>query len=184
MASERLPNPHNPTEVRRSIGRLRRDADTHTSEIAAIETNIDAVEADVLVLDGRIDDLEDASPDYSGEAVEGVAQGMPVYGAAGLASVGLARADTIAKGRVAGLAKAAAETGFACKYQASGRFELPDWTAIAGAATLTPSATYYLAAAGGLTAVAPTTAGYMLTEVGQAVGDTVLHLNIKRPVLL
>jgi len=184
MATERLPNPHSPVEVRRSIGRLRRDTDTHTDEITAIEANIDAVEADVLVLDGRIDDLEDVLASYDGEAVEDVAQGMPVYGAAGLASVGLARADTVAKGRAAGLAVTSAATGFTCEYQASGRFELADWTAITGAATLTPSATYYLSAAGGLTTVAPTTVGHMLTEVGQAVEDTVLHLHIKRPVLL
>ena len=183
--AERLPNTFVPSDVRRTLGRLRLDSDEHDDEITVIEADIVTIEADVAAIDTRVDALEDISPgSYEGEALEDVAEGLPVYGSAGITSVGLARADTVAKARVAGLAKAAALTGFTVTYQASGRMELADWTAVTGAATLTPSATYYLDETGGLTAVAPTTVGQTATEVGQAIEGAILHLNIKRPVLL
>jgi hypothetical protein len=161
------------------------DSDDHDDEITTLQSDVDDIETDVAAIDVRVDVLEAASDARcEAEAVDVIALGAPVYGVAGLASVGLARADTAAKARVAGLAVQAAGVGFTCIYAASGRVTLADWTAVAGVAALIPSSTYYLSATGGLTTTAPTTVGHSVTEIGYAEETTTLVLNIKRPVLL
>lgn len=181
----RLPNTFVPHEVRRAIGGLRNESGEHADDIEILQADVDAVEAEVVVLDGRLDDLEAASDSaLEAEAVENVATGMPVYGVAGLAQVGLARSDTPAKSRVVGIAAVGADTGFTVVYAAGGRITLEDWTAAVGAATLTPSSVYFLADTGGITDTAPTAVGKKVTEIGQAVEANTLALNIKRPILL
>jgi len=150
-----LPHTDSPIEMRRAIQRL----------------------TDAL-------DSEEAEEVYAAEANEAVAFGLPVYVVAGFKKVGLARSDTQAKSRVEGIALATALSGNSVTYLVSGRVFFTDWTTIIGAALLTPGAVYYLADTGGLTAVAPTAAGKIVTEVGLAVESTVLNLHIKRPVLL
>lgn len=168
---DRIPNPHSAVEVRRAISRLRADSDAN-------ETTIEEIGARVAL-------LEAVTPDfYSGEAVEAIYAGMPLYGSYGATSVGLARADTPAKARAVGVAKDNAASGFAVEYMADGRLTLVDWTAAAGASALTPNAVYYLAETGGITAVAPTAVGCHVVEIGRAVSETVLDVEIKRPVLL
>jgi len=181
----RPPHSNSETEIRRALQRLSVDSDDHSEDITAIQSDVDDIEADVAAIDVRVDVLEEASDSRcEAEAVEVIALGLPVYGVAGLASVGLARADTGAKARVAGLAVQGAAAGFTCVYAASGRVMLTDWTAVAGAAALTPSSTYYLGTTGGITTTAPTTVGHSVTEVGYAEDTETLVLNIKRPVLL
>ncbi|MFA5186700.1 MAG: hypothetical protein WC551_09510 [Patescibacteria group bacterium] len=181
----RPPHPHSETEIRRALQRLSVDSDDQSSAILVLQSDVDDLETDVSAIDIRVDVLEAASDGRcEAEAAEVIAAGIPVYGVAGLANVGLARADTAAKARVAGLAVQAAGVGFTCVYAAGGRVTLADWTAVAGAAALSPSSTYYLGATGGITTVATTTVGQSVTEIGYAEDGTTLILNIKRPVLL
>lgn len=175
---KRAPNTYNPEEVRRAIGKIHDNADSLGDDVATVES-------DLADLEDRVEILEDASDGrHTAEAVDDIKAGEPVYGVSGNASVGVARADTPSKSRVAGLALAAAGSGFAATYAAGGRLELSDWTDATGAAELTVNAVYYLGGSGGIATVAPTTAGETVTEIGQAVGPLVLNLNIKRPVLL
>lgn len=181
----RLPNPFVPHEVRRSIGGLRDESSDHTDDISVLQVDVDAAEAEIVILDGRVDDLEAASDAaLEAEAVDDISSGMPVYGVAGFPKVGLARSDTQAKSRVAGIAVVDSATGFTSTYAAGGRVTLDDWTAAVGAVTLTPSSVYFLADTGGITDTAPTAVGKMVTEIGQAVEADTLELNIKRPILL
>jgi len=178
---ERAPNTNSPEEVRRSIQRLRKDFD------GIVETDpIFVASAAHGITADKITDWDAAydREEYSAESAEAVTSGMPVYGTAGLAKVGVARADTAAKSRVVGLALNTVGSGFSVTFLVSGRIERADWTAITGSVALTPNSVYYLSATGGLTTTAPTTGGYSLTEVGQAVNATTLNLTIKRPLLL
>ena len=129
-------------------------------------------------------DAEDEEEVFEAEANEAITLGAPIYIVAGFRKAGLARSDTQAKARVEGIALAPAATGFIAPYAASGRVSFPDWTGIIGAAALTLGAVYYLSDTGGLTSVAPTAVGKVVTEVGLAVESIVLNLHIKRPVLL
>jgi hypothetical protein len=186
QSSWRVPNPYNHKEVRNAFQKLGISIDRHNNDIAVLSAILAGLdEDDETVIEGRVSDLEDVSAsNYEAEAAENIAAGMPIYGVDGLANAGVARADTASKGRVAGLAVTAAASGFTVTYQSDGRFELADWTTVAGVATLTPSSVYYLAETGGLTTIAPTAASQTLTEVGRAVETTVLDLCIKRPILL
>lgn len=181
----RAPHTSSDTEVRRALQRLGVDSDDHGERLSSLQGSVSTVQTSVTGLDSRVTVLEEASDaSYQGEAAEAVAAGFPVYGLSNQTSVGVARADTPAKGRVLGLAIHAAAAGFAVTYTGGGRISMTDWTAVAGAAALTPSATYYLAPGGGITTIAPTAGGLVLVEIGQAIDSLVLNLNIKRPILL
>jgi hypothetical protein len=118
------------------------------------------------------------------EANEDIIAGLPVYGLSGQSKVGLSRADSPAKNRVAGLSRTTTPAGNTDTFVSAGHFELADWTAITGSAALTPNSVYYLGETGGLTTTAPTTAGQYVVEVGRAFETTILDLCIKRPILL
>jgi hypothetical protein len=63
--------------------------------------------------------------------------------------------------------------------QTSGPFELADWTAITGAATLAAKAVYYLdTTAGKLTTTSPTTSPAVCHRIGKAVSETVIDIDI------
>jgi len=181
----RIPNPNSPEEVRRAFSKARQSASDIATDLSAAESDIDALEAEAILLDGRLDDLEAVSPAYySGEADEDVSAGLPLYVVSGTAHVALARHDTDSKSGAVGLAKADTATGFSCEYQTDGKFTLGDWTAVIGAASLSSGSLYFLGETGGLTTVAPITAGYNVTEIGTAVSTTTLDLQVRRPILL
>jgi hypothetical protein len=180
----RIPNTTSPTETRQAFQRLSATEEQQDTRLDTVETDITELQGDVADLDARIDALEAVSAVYDGEAVETIAAGMPIYTLAGTSNVGLARADTQAKVRVRGLAVATTGAGFSVSYLGGGRVSLADWSAVIGLANLTPSSVYFLAPAGGLTTIAPTTGGHAVTEVGQAEDEHVMQLAIKRPILL
>ena len=180
---ERAPNTYSPEEVRRAIQRMRTETDTLDGAIATINTTISDLQSDVSAIDGRVTALE-AADTAEAQAVENIGIGSPVYGVSGLPQAGLARADTLAKWRVAGLALNAAEAGFTVTFRTDGNIELADWSAVAGTPLLTPNAVYYLGESGGLTPTAPTAGGRAVTEVGRAVEETILCLSIRRPIRL
>ncbi|MFZ5832701.1 MAG: hypothetical protein ACOY3P_21650 [Planctomycetota bacterium] len=181
--ADRTPNTHSPEEVRRAIQRLRSDSDSVAGAIADINSTISVIQGDVLDLDARVDLIESGG-DYQAEANEPITAGMPLYEVSGFVRVGLAQAGTAGRVRVVGLAITSVEAGVAVTFIAKGRLELADWTAVAGTATLTPGAVYYLGGSGGLTLTAPVIGGFFVTEIGQAVNGTTLDLNIKRPLRL
>ncbi|WP_242095413.1 hypothetical protein [Sphingomonas sp. CROZ-RG-20F-R02-07] len=84
---------------------------------------------------------------------------------------------------VVGLAAAATQAGYAVD-AAIGAFTLPDWTAVAGAAALSPGQLYFLREGGGLTIAAPTARGSAVAVVGEAVSVTTLRLRLSSPILL
>lgn len=83
---------------------------------------------------------------------------------------------------VVGLAVAAVASGFPVQIQ-TGLFSLPDWTAVAGTATLTPGLPYFLGAGGTITS-APPSAPDCVTLIGLATGPTTLSINPDPPLQL
>ena len=116
------------------------------------------------------------------QAKEAVSAGMAVYCSAGF-QVLKAVNDTAAKAEVMGLAKADAALDAYTKVQAEGFFELADWTAVIGSATLTPGTEYFLDATAGLLTSTPPATGYSVL-VGRAVKPTMLQLKIGTPIAL
>lgn len=184
MTTRRIPHPENPTEVRRAFQGFGAETDVQDGRLSTLETDVAAAQADIIDLDVRIDALEATEDLYSAQAAENITAGFPIYGLSGLVQAGVARSDTAAKSRVRGLALATVTTGNTVSYIASGKVTIADWTAIIGAASLTPNAVYYLADTGGLTATAPTAVGKIVTQVGRAASTTIFNLDIKRPILL
>ncbi len=100
-----------------------------------------------------------------------------------------AQADVAANAKAIGLAVSTVVSGDPANIQFAGLFSASsgEWNAITGeAGGLTPGATYYLdaAAPGGMTTVAPTTAGQVVQEMGVALTDLVFLIAIKQPILL
>jgi hypothetical protein len=152
----RAPHAENPIEVRQAFQRLSTD----------------------------LDGVEQIAGEVTAVGAEGVNDGQPLYRPAGLATVGIARADTAVKARVCGFATRSAASGENVTYIANGFLSLDDWTDVLGSTSLTPGSVYYLGATGGITTTAPSTPGQYVTEVGQAASSTTLHVAIKRPILL
>lgn len=67
-----------------------------------------------------------------------------------------------------------------------GVITIANWTAIAGTATLSANAVYFLdpLAAGMITTVAPTTTGQIVQRVGMALSPTTLGIEIEQPIKL
>lgn len=84
---------------------------------------------------------------------------------------------------VIGLASEAVAAGFAAQV-VDGRFDMPDWTALTGAALLAPGVPYFLAAGGGLTADRPQAPWAALNIVGLATAPTVLQVRPSFPIQL
>lgn len=173
----RPPNSFSPEEVRRAIARL--GVNTYDAEAAIV-----ILQAADVVIDGRVDVLEAIVSDYSAETDDDVVAGQPVYVKANT-HVGLAVNDGAATHQVAGLAIEAVVAAAAVEYRPDGKLLVADWTAITGAAALTPGAYYFLdAVAGKMTTVAPTTAGKYLVRVGRAISTVVLDIEVGPLILL
>lgn len=152
----RAPHTDNPIEVRQAFQRM--------------STDLDAV--------------EQVAGSFIAVGAEGVNDGQPLYRPAGVATVGLARADVTVKARVCGFALRAAAADADVEYITNGMLELSDWTDVLGSTLLTPGSVYYLGATGGITTTAPSSPGQYVTEVGQASTSLKLQIDIKRPILL
>ena len=96
----------------------------------------------------------------------------------------LADAATPNNSYVVGLAGATTNIGFACPVERT-NLETPSWTAIVGAASLTPGATYFLSATPGmLTTTPPSTVGHTVVVIGKALSTTVMELTLSPPIML
>ena len=111
-----------------------------------------------------------------------IAAGMPVAISRANGQFVLARADYKPSAFVAGMASAAIATGFVGTAEAAS-ITLPNWTAIAGTATLAVGQTYFLGATGGITTTPPA-APNCITRVGLAVNATTLRIEIDPPIQL
>jgi hypothetical protein len=122
----------------------------------------------------------------TGMAVENVLMGDPVY-CTNSGKIGLARADTLGKSRVIGLAANAATTGNSVDVL-YGICELGDWSLVDGinAVYLSLGSTYFLGKTGGITSVAPTDSGVgvCVVVIGVAIGLQILSVTPSTPVLL
>jgi len=134
-------------------------------------------------LEGASANIEFGATNNNGAAIT---VGQPVY-VDGAGTVDLAIGDAIGTSKVAGLvidASIAAAT--AGKIRHSGIVTSTDWTAVTGAAALTPGARYYLSkdTAGQLTTTAPTAVGEVVCAIGMALSTEDMLVEIERPVLL
>jgi hypothetical protein len=122
---------------------------------------------------------------YSAEADETILVGQPVYLKV-TGHVALAKADAAATTQVAGIAQNAVAAGSSCHYLTEGEITQTNWTLIAGTATLTIGATYYLdlSTAGRITSTSPTAVGNYVVRVGRATTSTTLDIEIELPILL
>lgn len=84
-----------------------------------------------------------------------------------------------------GLVGQAAGAGEPVNFQLSGDFYLDDWTAIVGAASLTPNENYFLSTtAGQLTLTPPSVVGEIVQLVGMAISAKTLRIELQPSVLL
>jgi len=100
--------------------------------------------------------------------------------------IDLAKADIASTTHAAGLVIEDTTANTACQYISEGQVERADWTDIAGSASLTPGATYFLSdtQAGRLMPVATNTIGRYVVRIGRAVSVTTLDVEIEWPILL
>jgi hypothetical protein len=155
-----------------------------------------AIRKPVVMVDGQlqqlqaVDTLEGATSNIEFGATNSnaaaITVGQPVY-VNGAGSVDLALGNAIGTAKVAGLViDASIAASAAGKIRHSGTISSTDWTAVTGAATLTPGARYFLSKdnAGQLTTTAPNAVGEVVTAVGVALSTEDLLVEIDRPVLL
>ncbi len=110
-----------------------------------------------------------------------ITAGMPVYvksdGTVDKASAAAGGTKAVI-GLVRDASIAAAATG---NIQTDGTLTSADWTSVAGTATLTAGALYYLSAtAGQITATAPSAAGNYVVKVGIATATDTLEIDTER----
>ena len=110
-------------------------------------------------------------------------RGLPVAVSRATGQLLPARADTDALAFVAGVASADTGQGFTVQ-PAHGAVTLPDWSAVADGTLLAPGLPYFLAAAGGLTAVPPGAGGLCTVRVGLAVSSTTMVVAPTLPIQL
>lgn len=111
---------------------------------------------------------------------DAVLVGSPVRQKVG-GTVELAAATSRGLARVLGLSLDAKAPGFAVRVVLRGRVSRADWTAIAGTATLTTGAPYWLDTVGGkLTATAPVSDGHVVSRVGRATSPTTLDVQTEQ----
>lgn len=122
---------------------------------------------------------------YSAEADSPTKIGSPLY-LTGVGHVDLAQADAAGTVQVVGLALEVVAASFSCNYISEGSIERSNWSDVAGTATLSAGATYFLdqTTAGRITSTAPTTAGQYVVRVGRAVNTTTLDIEIELPIRL
>lgn len=125
-----------------------------------------------------------ASLDYTATSTSAATIGQPVY-TDGAGTVDLAKADAAGTSRVLGLVSSSSiATAASGPVRYAGILSSADWTAVTGAAALSPGQNYYLSAAtaGQLTATAPDATGQQLVYVGRALSTTELAIEIARPI--
>ena len=121
---------------------------------------------------------------HSLTANETIAIAQPVY-ISGNNTVNLADADSINTSRVLGLAETAGTANNTMNVLSSGTVTKADWTSVAGSATLTPGAIYYLSTtAGQLTTTPPSGDGDVVVSCGLALTTTKLDIEISEGVVL
>ena len=135
----------------------------------------------VTVAGGHLESLGEApiTATFQSLTLTGMALYVPTDG-----SVDLARADIYPE--VVGVAKSDVAASSSGEYATEGQITRSDWSAVAGRATLTPGAYYYLSpdVAGQITSVAPTTMGHYVVVVGRALTQLTLDIEISQPILL
>ena len=139
---KRAPNPYSEAEVRRAIQANIVITDQHDSKFDVIDDEISDIDGDIVVIDGRLDDLE-ASGSISAQAEVAIAIGQPVYIKSNT-HADLAYSNDATASKMIGLALTSAGAGFSVKYITDGKITLADWSAVLGTTNLTPGADYYL----------------------------------------
>lgn len=146
---------------------------------AAVSDTLTMTQA-VTVAGGHLEapGLEPVTATFQSLTLVGMALYVPSDGSVDLASAS-------SNPNVVGLAKVDAAPGIG-EYITEGQITRSNWSAVAGTATLSPGAYYYLSpsVAGQITSVAPTTPGQSVVVVGRALTQTTLDVEITPPILL
>jgi hypothetical protein len=172
--------------MRRASQLSKVDSSDNEILITTVNESLLGIQSDLTFLEEEMDAiLASSDATSSAEADETIAIGQCVY-MKNTGRVGLARANAAATRKVAGIAITAATSGYAVKYNVDGKLTRSDWTAVAGAAALSPGTDYFLStsSAGSITSTAPTSAGDYVVRVGVASSTTVLDIEIENPILL
>ena len=163
-----------------------------TIEVPEYEVSIETPEYEVSVevpeyeaeMEGIVVTIEVDNVPIELVTAEDITAGMAIrVDFAGKAAA--AQADALATSDVFGFAEGDVATGFTLTVTRD-RVTLADWTDLTGAASLTKGATYYLhpTIAGGITTTAPVTAGQCVVEIGEALTEQILAINISPAILL
>jgi hypothetical protein len=186
ISKVRSPNPYSPVEMRRANQKSTSSLGSQAASIATINLTLSELQSNVDELESDFDSLV-ASTDniYTAEADETITTGKFLY-LKNTGHVALAQANAASTMVVCGIASEAATSGFSAKYNTDGKLSKSDWTAVCGAAALTPGAYYYLSAAtaGMITTVAPSVVGQYVVRVGRAMTTLILDVEIETSVLL
>ncbi len=156
-----------------------------------------AVKAPLVIgTDGNMERLQPGDSIDVGSSVGGysadngndgsITIGQVVY-ISGSGEMDLAKADNGASAAAHALVvDASVSSGATGNFKLSGIVTSTDWTTVTGSEALTAGAMYFVSdsEAGGLTSVAPTTAGSYVVPVGRALSATELDVNIGTPIKL
>lgn len=152
-----------------------------------------AVKKPLANYSGKIDELHAGdlisgdTTGFTGKNVNAspITLGMVVYKSATLNEVDLASATDDTKNAIGFVGESAIASTASGYIQTSESITMADWTGIAGSASLTPGAIYFLSAtAGKITATTPATSGNISQIVGKAVSATELLITIRERILL
>lgn len=161
------------------------DRGSRNLEIDPQHPSYDQIVAEVIAVQqyaaGLVGGLTDP---YEAEAGVDLEEGMPVY-IDGTGRLQKGRNDIVAGYQIAGLMVADVAAMVSGSYISDGPIEKLDWTSVAGTASLTRGAIYYLSNTPGMiTTTAPTADGYYVVPVGRAQSETILDIELGQPIRL
>lgn len=125
----------------------------------------------------------DGATDFDGEDKSAGGLGAGTAAAAHPSGSGVTAAAATGLPAV-GLVVTSAGPGMTATVRAAGVLTLDDWTAAAGAVSLTAAGVYFLGPAGAITLTPPTAPGSRLQVVGRAVGPQSMELALTPGILL
>ena len=159
--------------------------DQHLREVLArAQQNDSSAASSIVTLVGDVAVLESVIGLESATFDSTTVIGQPLY-VSGADNVELADASALSTSNVIGLAYEDVTAAAAGQYLTHGILTQNVWTTVTGAINLTPGSKYYLSATTGLlTTTAPTSVGEVVVEIGTAIDNKSLSVNIQSRVRL
>lgn len=148
-------------------------------QIPVTTTQINIVQAGQIIMSGGVDpSISDAATSID------IGAGQPIYVSKVNGQAVLADATSLNSADIAGLAIAAAASGFRVSFTRS-KLTLVDWTAALGVASLQSGYDYFLSATPGqITTTPPLIPGQCVVFIGTAISTTSMLFAFEPPILL